>query len=246
MKCYLLVEKDQPKSSWVLLELVKAAPKRTRSPALPPVMFSFFGPQPDGEMRMKPRYAKVCCKGCGKYDDDDVYRVGFDGSATIRIQGDFAHTQDRVFVISDKFLRVLKEAKVRGYETKPIGATGWHAVNVTERVDAAKGVLKPAKSKCRVCKRNDGTVGAFAHERHLSLPSKSNTLFTTKTNWHQRFQDRDIFLTEDVKEALKGGGIKGGWCNRLWSDEEVKTAEEKAKNGVKWKPAGWCVTLSGK
>ena len=39
-----------------------------------PANFSFFGPQPDGEMRMKPQYARLCCKACGEYDDDDIYR----------------------------------------------------------------------------------------------------------------------------------------------------------------------------
>jgi hypothetical protein len=56
-------------------------------------------------------------------------------------------------------------------------------------------------------------------------------------------RDRDIFITEGVVKALKDGGIKGGYCNRLWTDEEVRMAEKKAKQGKKWKPPGSTVLL---
>jgi len=55
--------------------------------------------------------------------------------------------------------------------------------------------------------------------------------------------DREIFATEDVIKALKEGDIKGGYCNRLWTDEEVRIAEEKRKQGKKWKPPGSTVLL---
>jgi hypothetical protein len=113
-------------------------------------------------------------------------------------------------------------------------------------VDCAKGVMKLAKPICRECKRPRSAVGAFAHAGHLSAPSRTNTIFTTKINWHRLGSDREIFMTEDVMEALKAAGIKGGWCNRLWSDDEVRAAQEKAKKGIKWKPPGWCVPLNGK
>jgi hypothetical protein len=246
MHSYLLVEKDPSKSSWVLMELVKPVKKRLRSPDLPPVMYRFFGLPPDGEMRMKPQYVPLCCKTCGRYDDDAAFDVGFKDPVTIRIQGDFGHTEDRILVVSDRFLSVLKKAKVRGYETRPAGTSGWHALRATVHVDTAKGVMKPVKPICRTCGRSNGAVGSFEHRKQLSIPPQANTFFTTKTNWHRRFYDRETFLTEDVMEALKAGGIKGGWCNRLWTDEEVRKAQEKAKAGIKWKPPSWCVPLSGK
>jgi hypothetical protein len=55
--------------------------------------------------------------------------------------------------------------------------------------------------------------------------------------------DRCIFATEDVVRALKEGGIKGGYCNRLWTDGEVRTAQEKTKQGKKWKPPRSTVLL---
>jgi hypothetical protein len=118
MNCYYLDERDQTHPSWVLFELVKAAPKHARKPELPPVMYQFFGPLLEGEMQMKAEYLPLCCRKCGRYDEDAVFEVGFRDPVTIRIRGDYSHTQDRVFAVSEKFLTVLRNAKVRGYETK--------------------------------------------------------------------------------------------------------------------------------
>ena len=243
MNCYYLGERDQAHASWVLFELVKSGPKQVRNPELPPVMYQFFGPRPEGEMRMKPEYLPQCCKKCGRYSEDAVFKVGFRGPVTIRVKSDYTHTQDRIFIVSDKFLSVVRKAKVQGFEAKPVGKSGWHALAVTHLVDCADDVLKPAEPYCSECGRPDGAVGAFVHANQLACPQSGSTFFTTKVNYHRRLWDRDIFITEGVVKALKDGGIKGGYCIRLWTDEEVRTAEEKAKQGKKWKPPGSTVLL---
>jgi hypothetical protein len=243
MNYYYLGERDQSRSSWVLFELVKAGPKHFRNPELPPVMYQFFGPQPEGEMRMKPEYLPLCCKTCGRYDDDPVFEVGFKDPVTIRIKGDFSHTQDRVFVVNEKFLSVVQKAKIRGYETKPVGKSGWHAFRATERVDFAERVMKLVEPFCPECKRAQTTTGMFEHLSQLDVPNHPNTFFTTKRGWPTMLWDRWIFAAEDVVKALKQGGIKGGYFNRLWTDEEVRMAEEKAQQGNKWKPPGITVLL---
>ncbi len=243
MNFYYLGERDQAHASWALFELTKAGLKHVRRPELPPVMYQFFGPQPEGEMRMKSEYRPLCCTKCGRYDEDAVFETGFRDPVTIRIKGDFSHTQDRVFIISEKLLSTLRKAKVRGYETKPLGKSGWHALRVTVRVNCVEGVLKPAEPYCPVCGRSDGAVGDFEHVNQLAVPGDGNTFFTTEINWHRRLWDRDLFVTEDVVNALKEGGIKGGYCNRLWTDEEVRMADEKAKQGKKWKPPHSTVLL---
>jgi hypothetical protein len=246
MNYYLLGDNDQRHSSWVLYELDRENPGKRTPSRLPQVMMQFFGPQPDGNMRMKAAYVGACCKTCRRYDDDDVYDIGFEEPVKIRIRGDFGYTQDRVLVINDKFLKALRTARVRGFETKPIGKTGWHALRVTTRVDSKKGVLKPAKPNCRACGRPNGTVGAFHYQSELSLPTGSNTLFTTKINFHSRLWDRDVFASEDVVAALKKAAIEGGYCNRLWSEEEREQIAEKAEHNVRWKPPGTTVMLNGR
>jgi hypothetical protein len=238
MNCYYLDECDQPHSSWILFELAKGPPKQARKRELPPMIYQFLGPQTDGEMRMKPEYLSLCCKKCGRYDEDSVFEVGFSDPVTLRIKGDFTHTQDRMFVVSDKLLRVLRKAKTGGFESKPVGKSGWHALRVTLQVDCAEGVLKPADPYCEECGRPDGAVGSFDHASQINCPEYGATFFTTKVNYHRRLWDRDIFITEGVLKVLKENGIKGGYCSRLWTDEEVLTAEQKSELGIRWKPRG--------
>lgn len=243
MNCYKLVEKDQPRSSWAIHDRVKSLPMHQKRPELPSVIYRFFGPESEGEMQMKSEYRSLRCKTCGCYDDDSVFNIGFFDPVIIRIKGDFAGTQDRVFAISDKFLKVIKNAKTYGFETKPIGTTGWHAFRVTERVDCDESVMSLLEPFCLECNRPDRVPGTFEYSKQLSLPARSNTFFTTKKGWAKPFHDRAIFLTEDVMQILKKGGVTGGWCNRLWTDDEVQVGLEKAKQGKKWTPPGWCVSL---
>lgn len=194
---------------------------------------------------MKPAYQSLVCKTCERYDDDPVFEVGFSDPVIIRIKGDFAGTEDRVYAVSQKFLETLRRAKVQGYETKPLGSSGWHALHVTERVDCDESVMEFIGPFCSGCKRPARTPGALKHLRQISAPQKPNTFFTTEKGWAKPFSNRDIFLTEDVVKALKAGGVAGGWCTRLWSDAEVRIGQEKAKKGVRWNPPGWCVSLNG-
>lgn len=246
MNNYLLGDNDQTQSSWVLYELDPENPGKRAPSKLPPAMMQFFGPQPDRNMRMKPAYLPACCKTCRRYDDDDIYDIGFEEPVTIRVRGDFAYTQDRVLIVSDKFLKALRSARVRGFETKLVGKSGWHALRVTTQVDCKKGVIKPAKPNCRSCGRPRRTVGSFQFANELSTPDEPNTLFTTRINFHRLLWDRDVFATEDVVAVLKKAGIKGGYCNRLWSEEERKQIAEKAKQNVRWKPPGTTVLLNGR
>jgi hypothetical protein len=243
MNYYVLGENDQTKSSWAIFEMVKPLPKHQRRRELPPVMYKFFGPDPGGEMAMKPPYQRFRCSKCGLFDDDAIFDVGFCDPVTIRIKGDFSTTQDRVFAISDKLFNVLRSAKTRGYETKPLSSSGWHALRVTERVDCDENVMELIPPFCAECGRPARAPGEFTQVNQLSLPRSSNTLFTTRNGWPKPFSSRYIFVTEEVVTAFKSGGIKGGYFTRLWTDQEVQTAAEKAKSGKKWKPPGTTVLL---
>lgn len=246
MNAYYLGENDQPRSSWVIYELAKPVEKKTRKSELPNAILRFFGPQPDGEMRMKPQYLSALCSSCGRYTEESVFRIGFSDPICIRIKGDFSHTQDRVLAVSDRFLQALKKGHATGYETKPLGSTGWHALLVTKLVDHREGVLTPREPKCPVCGLPDGATGDFQHVEQLAIPAGPNTFFTPKTNWHRRLWDRDIFLGQGVVDTLKAAGITGGYCNRLWTIEETRMASDKASRGKKWKPAKTNVFLNGK
>jgi hypothetical protein len=80
------------------------------------------------------------------------------------------------------------------------------------------------------------------------LPNQTNTFFTTTTGWQSsHFRDRPLFFSEEVLKVLQEGGIAGGYCHRLWTDEEQKLQKEKAKQGIPfWRPPKTAIHLNGK
>ena len=247
MNFYEISLEDQPKTSWAFHEVVKLLPKQPRPTEMPSVFYKFF-PSADVEVRMKPQYHKVCCKKCGRFNSDKIFEIGFDEPVTIRFKGDFGYSNDRMFVINDKFLKVLKQAKARGYKTKPLGKSGWHALRATLRVEHVDKVIKTQKPLCSECGRPKENFGVFEYRRQFSLPNQYNTFFTTTKGWPSSHGcDRQLFISEDVLNALQEGGIAGGYCNRLWTDEEQKLQKEKEKQGIPfWRPPKTAVPLNGR
>ena len=239
MNYFRLCLVDQPKSSWVLHDVIKRVPKR-RNAEMPSAFYKFFAP-PDADVHMKERYQKLCCLKCGRYDSDEVFKAGFEEPMAIRFKQDMAWTDDRQLVLSDKVLSVLKAAKVGGYETKPIAKSGWHVMRVTSRVACNERVYNREKPNCKACGQPDEAGGAVWQLCDVKPPAGANTFFTTKVGWASKYQvDRDVFLTEDVYLALKNGKVSGPYCDRLLTDDEVV----KMRAGKQ--PAGRTVYLRGK
>lgn len=239
MSYYRLDENDHSRSSWLLftegnVSTSNRLPPKLSGSSLPPVISKLLGPQPEGPLCLKGRYVSLCCKICGRYSEDEVFDAGFEEPVTIRIQGDFGHTSDRVFVISAKLHKVLSQAGVSGFETKPIGKGGWHALRVVNRVECSKKVIQLVKPVCRGCGRAKGAKGIFRYLTQLSVPPVGNTLFTTIASWPQLLWERDLFLTQDVVDVLRKAGIKGGYCNRLFTPSEEEEAEAKIKESPKY------------
>ena len=247
MNYYSFNVKIHAKTSWALKEVVKRLPRRPKPEEMPPVFYKFF-PSSDVEVRMKPQYHTICCKKCGRYDSDKAFEIGFADPVTIRFKGDYGHTADRIFIINDRFLNAIRKAKVSGYETKPLGKSGWHALRAILLIDHLDGVIKARKPLCSECGRPKENFGLFEYKNQLSLPVQPNTFFTTKTSWPScHFNDREIFISEDVLQVLQKAGIAGGYCTRLWTDDELIKQKQKAKQGIPfWRPPKTAILLNGK
>ncbi|HEV2294712.1 MAG TPA: hypothetical protein VGR35_12735 [Tepidisphaeraceae bacterium] len=240
MTYYRLCLLDQPKSSWVLHDVIKRVPKR-KNPEMPSAFYKFFAP-PDADVHMKERYQPLCCPKCGRYESDEVFDAGFEEPMAIRFKQDMAWTDDRQLVLSDKVLKVLKAAKVGGYETKPIGKSGWHVMRVTSRVECNKKAYNLEKPNCKACGQPDEGGGSIWQLRDIKPPAGTNMFFTTKVGWPSMYMaDREVFLTEDVFAALKEGKVSGPHCERLLTDDEVAKMKATGKE-----PAGRTVYLKGK
>lgn len=236
MNYYLLAEKDHPKPSWAISVVFRETSKHVRSSELPPLIYRYFGAQSEGAVRIKQDYLHLLCKACGRYDEDAAYDIGFSDPVAIRMKGDFGTTEDRILAISHRMFDLLREHRVRGFEAKPLGSSGWYALRVTTRVECDPGVMQPIGPFCPICGRPDRVPGEFTKMGELSLPGRTNTLFTTTLSWAKPFWGREVFLTEDVVQVLKASGIRGGSCNRLWTDEEAQKLKDYSKAGKSWRP----------
>jgi hypothetical protein len=247
MKFFSLWPTDQKQASWVLCVIERISISRNkRAGAIPAAVHSLLG-QPAGDgLRMKPQYQRLRCGTCRRYDSDEAFKVGFDEEATIKIKGNFGPTNDRIMLIDDKFLSALKSGGVKGFDSKPIGHTGWHAFRVNHFVSSNDAVIKTAGARCPECGRPEESWGVHQRLSDLSLPSGTKTFFTTKCGWPSSpFLDRETFLTEDIVDLLKEAGIAGGYCHRLWTEEEGRKYDENRRNGVDKYPPGTTVYLSG-
>jgi len=218
----------------------------TPGPRLPPAFYKFF-PPPDAQVHLRPKYQRLCCPRCGRYDADKAFELGFDEPVTIRFKEDMGLSDDRIFVVNDKCVRVLKSADVAGFETKPIGKSGWHALRAILLVDSERGLLKPTKPNCPECGRPKSAGAWIWRLNQLSPPARANTFFSTKMGSAALpFKDRDIFITEDVLDLLRMAKIRGPHCERMWTDTELKQKEQEEKKGKNWRPPGMTVQLKGK
>jgi hypothetical protein len=201
-----------------------------------------------GVFGTRPRYSQVVCSRCHRFDSDKIYEAGFDDDVAIRFRDDFAITNDRIFLISERTLNVLHRGGTGGFEVKPVGTEGWHAMNVTLRVDSDPGAYREAGSRCSGCgMRKEGAGGGIISLlSQITAPRQSNVFFTTKAAFHGReISDRDILCTEDVVLLLKENGIRKGSFHRLWTENEMKTFDQKRSQGIdNWYPPKRIIYLS--
>ena len=246
MNYYSLAIADARLDTYVLFDdISESKTKRRRSTELAPQVSALLG-TPTVGLVIKPQYRSLLCKQCGRYDSDDAFDVGFDGESKVRIVGDFGVSNDRILLFRDTMLQVLKSAKVDGYQSKSVGKN-WSAVRISRFVDSAPEVIEKSGPECSDCGRPEHAWGRHRRLTQLKVPSKGNTLFTTKIGSAARpFLDREIFMTEDVMTLLRDASIKGGYCYRLWSKEEADAYDEGLRKGKDKRPAGTTIYLNGK
>src|SRR5688572_2251468 len=140
MKSYKLGLADYPKSSWAIHDVVKPL-RRQKNPEMAPVFYMFFS-TPDADVTLREPYRSLQCQACGRFETDAIFDVGFEQPPTIRFAHHIGLTDDRIYVINDNCLAAFKQADVAGYKTKPIGDSGWHALNITTRVDSDPSLVQ--------------------------------------------------------------------------------------------------------
>ena len=243
MNCYSLNENDRPRHSWALITEEKKTRKPIRPPEISPTVRQLLGqPIPSG-LRFKPQYSGYRCKSCRRFDGYAVFDEGFDDDVKIRIKGDFGHTTDRIFVVNDRFVHAIQSVDAKGYELKPLGKSGWHALRVNCFVEIAPGVIKVTNVSCSDCGRANEAWGLVQRISEVQIPPTKMSFFASSKSMPYMFLDREIFVTEDLLMALKSNGIKGGYALRLFTDEEWAKLKVNPAGVVDDRPRGSTVYL---
>ena len=149
-RLYRMCDNDQPRRNWVVFREIKRPRPFPRLEFIPSALFD-TSRGVGGVYETRPRYQKVVCSRCHRFDSDKIFEADFYNDAEIRFRDDFAATNDRIFLISKRMLKVLRKGKLGGFEVKPVGREGWHAMNVTLRVESDPAVYHEAGRKCQSC-----------------------------------------------------------------------------------------------
>jgi hypothetical protein len=226
---YVLVPRDQEHLNLVLLRKTRPLSQKEK---LEGRRAGGQGRPPNIEIPEK--YARLMCPACSALDPYDAFEAGFDQDVKIRINGDFAPSDDGVFLISKRMLLALQSKNVQGIEAKPVGKD-WFALKITHVVDSAPKALKASGRKCPKCSRPEEMIGAFERVSEINPPIAGMTLFTARSmhvggrSWF-RTDVRTAMVTGDVVAVLAGNGITGSACRKLLSDEEWQDWQKALRN----------------
>jgi hypothetical protein len=228
MRRYLFSPDDQDWNNWLL-----------------------FVEKDDEPLQVKPKYRTLVCPECLQYDRDKVFRRGFDSELRIRARGDIFQTADGFYCVNERLRGIFQKHRIQGMKLKKLGKGGWYVVSLTLRVNADRRVYKTEKDLdgrkfCPLCKRALSVYGIFEFEKQIDSPKAARALFTTVFDREGVHSSPDLLITDDVVKILKEAKIKGGSCDRLWTDEEARTVAAKEKAGAEWRPPGTLILLNGK
>ncbi len=193
---------------------------------------------------VKPRYRRLLCPKCDKFDHDAVFKEGFDADVRIRGRGDIIATDDGFHCINEKVKRIIEAEHYKGITLKPLGNSGWHVASITLRLKADPEAYELHKPFCRQCKRAAEVTGLLQFLSQVDVPKTSGRFFSTLTDRHCSSNfDRPVLVSEDIVVRLKKAGIKGGMFRKLLNaDEEAVLKTSIAKGKCRW-PANSKVLL---
>ena len=191
---------------------------------------------------LRPRYANLICKTCGRLTLDDVYAEGFDPHIKFKVKkGRTAFmTEDHFLCLHDDLINALSQAHVPGYESKPLPEIPWHVLRITERRRFDESIYQPEGRRCSTCGRVD-EYRILQFERHIDPPDAELTFFSTNRERGQG--GYDLFVTAALLQLLKDIGFKGAAFHKLFNADEERQATDHWAKQQSFKPKGSIVAL---
>ena len=165
-------------------------------------------------------YLDIICHTCHSIDKDALFarKQGLEGGPKIRVsrRREFAEARDGFLCVKDRVVKLLKQHRVAGYQTRRIPYTDWHVLRVTTKVPFKDFKPEREKPPCKECGRG-AYYGIAETSDQIAVPEHENSLFTPEI---ERGQGFDVYMTERVAHLLKEKGVRGGSLIRLMNEEE--------------------------
>lgn len=194
---------------------------------------------------IRPKYERLLCPKCKRFDHDRVFAEGFEENVRIRARGNIIQTEDGFYCVDSRVKEWVELHHIKGVALKALPGTDWNVMSVTCRVEADRSDYSYSKASCAVCSRSNEITGVILLASRIAAPQCCGTFFAPEFDRVGGFSgNRDVFVTEDVVLGFKELGLKGGTFQRLLSAEEEPAfrAAVERKQAFKW-PKGARIVL---
>ena len=215
MRYYWLASEDEPNVNWILF---RADPKR----------------------RLRERYKSLACPACGRVDELEALRLGFDSDVRVRSRFDFFTTDDGYVCVNKRGRRIIEESGASGLQFLPLPRGQYFVPVPTHRV--------PVKRE-RIAVREEEQMDLEAVARDPRLIETAKTLvrveidscgmeFHGKCDTCGRYCESTFWprlgsmtLPEDVSLIITPDVLhEGGWSSETWlmASEQIVEALQRA------------------
>jgi hypothetical protein len=177
----------------------------------------FFADDAQGRLKIRPEYADLACRRCGKFDEDAAIARGLPVDFVIRSKRDYIATCDDHICVSPRFRDHALTANLSGLRFIPLPRGDRYLAICDRRMptDESKAGFEN-HDLCVVCRRyRERLVGPALAS--MQLPETDAGFFVSEiANENIKVAYRPIFAGERVKQTLKAAKLTGIDFTEAW------------------------------
>jgi hypothetical protein len=177
----------------------------------------FFEDDPQGRLQLRPLYADLACRRCGKFDEDAAIARGLPADFVIDSKSDYIATCDDQICVSIRFRDHVQAKGFTGLRFIPLSGGDYHLAICERRIptDEARARFEN-HDLCVVCRRyRERVVGPAVAS--MTLPESDDVFFVSEiANENIKVAFRTIFASERVVQSLTKAKLTGFDATETW------------------------------
>ena len=168
---------------------------------------------PDGGLQLRPRYAGLACRACGKFDEYAALDLGIDDDVKVSSRRDLTWTFDFCHVAGPRFREVYERAGCQGLAFIPLPksrAPLWVIRPMTvAATDPARTQMQLVGEPCAACGRYGETCFSPALAS-MAIPTDPMVIFSPRLRTEKRnCAMTQLIVSEPVFTLLKEARLTG-------------------------------------